>query len=141
MIAPQIRTSTDTPEWVLRADWSSKDALLAFWSAHPPALRAHNPFLQARAEAYTQNFCEQIARLRAQMHDVWEARKRLIDEWTDKCSKLKADDLHGRKYHQLSEEKKERLLALRSQMHMLRSDVRRAVRYIRAIEPKRVSEG
>lgn len=138
MIAQQLRTSTDTPEWVYRADWSSKDALLAFWSAHPPALR--DEFLRARAEAYTKNFCEQIGKLREQMHDLWEARRKLLDEWAEKCSKLKADDLHGRKYRQLSEEKKEKLLALRSRMRVLRGDVRRCIKYLRAIEPKPVPE-
>lgn len=75
MIAQQLRTSTDTPEWVYRADWSSKDALLAFWSAHPPAQR--DPFLDTRAEAYAKNFREEIVKLRGQMHDIWEARTTL----------------------------------------------------------------
>lgn len=137
MIAQQIRTSTDTPEWVHRADWSSKDALLAFWSAHPPALR--NAFLKARAAGAVTHFREQICALRHKQHELWLNREQLIDDAAARIAELpdSDSDVGRRKRKDIQEDAKEHLGALRTEMRVLRADVRRCIKYLRAIEPKK----
>lgn len=135
LIEAPIKESADrTPAWVHRADWSSKDALIAFWSAHPPEIR--DDFLNARAESYTENFWAQIRKQRAEQSKLWHERAALIEATDAKIAEL-PDDLRGRLMRKdIKDEAEDKLLALRARMRVSRSEVRRAVRYLRALQPK-----
>lgn len=126
------------PAWAKRADWSSRNALLAFWSAHPPEMR--NDFLKSRAESYVNNFREQLGKNRAEMSRLWKARKELIESEADKIAKLPADNLAANRQREIREEYAAKLLTLRAEMRVARNEVRRSIKYLRAIEPKKVNQ-
>lgn len=124
------------PAWVRRADWSSNDTLLAFWSAHPPEMR--NEFLNNRAESYVKNFREQLGKHRTEMSSLWQARKQLIESEAGAIAKLPADSFADLRRREIREEHETRLLSLRASMKVERSRVRRCIRYLRAIRPKQI---
>lgn len=127
-----------TPKWVARADWSSGDAGLAFWSAHPPAIR--DEFLIGRAESYAANMRAEIVAQRRRQHELWAARAELIEGNTKRIADLPDDDMGKRRRRHIEEQGKENLLSLRAQMIVSRHEVRQAVRYIRAVQPKPASK-
>lgn len=139
LIDAPVKEKVDrTPEWVQRADWSSRDALIAFWSAHPPARR--DDFLNARAESCAINFWSKIGTHRAAQSKLWQARRELFQWELDKIAALPTNEMSGLKHKEIREEAKARLMGLRAQMIVERSGVRNCLRYLRALQPKRVNQ-
>ena len=126
-----------TPAWVTRADWSENDALLAYWSAHPPAIRGD--FLIGRAEAYAANMRAEIAAQRQQQGKLWKVRGDIIAAYAEKVAAVPDSEHAARKREEARAEGAKKLDSLRSDMNASRREVRRCVRYLRAIHPKVVS--
>lgn len=145
MIAEQIlidalvkQKEDRVPEWVRRADWSSHDTLLAFWSAYPPELR--DDFLKARAESSAANFRAQIIKCRAEQSAIVQARRTLIRVHVKIVAEMTVTPLYRFHRKKLRKELCEELAALRAKMRVSRDEVRRCVRYLRAVQPKKVNQ-
>lgn len=134
--APIKQDGNYTPAWWARADWSSRNALLAYWSAHPPELRKGNAYLEARAESFIANMWAQIKVQRAEQSRLWQARRDLMDWELKKIQELPADSLNGHRHREFRDEAKAKLLALRAQMKVSRAAVRKCIKYLRVIQPK-----
>jgi activating signal cointegrator 1 len=126
------------PKWNARADWSSGDTYLAFWSAHPPDQR--DQFMTGRAEWAVINLREQIGAQRRRQHELWAARRHMIEINKKMIAELPNDDLGKRRRKYIEDHQKEDLLSLRAQMIVSRYEVRRCVRYVRAVQPKPASK-
>lgn len=137
--APEKEKEDRTPAWVRKADWSSNDALLAFWSAHPPTVR--DDFLKARAESYAVNFWAQIMSHRQRQHEIWIERQKLIDWQKKELPEMPGGTVNERaRRKEADDDATSRLLSLRVKMRGCRDDIRRCIRYLRAVTPKQVNQ-
>lgn len=127
-----------TPEWVHRADWSSGDAFLAYWSAHPPERR--DRFLIGHAEGTLINLHDTIRAQRALQHQLWAERAEALRVASDQIADLPDNEMGKRRRKHIEVQCKEHLLSLRAQMIVSRQQLRRCVRYVRAIQMKPVSK-
>lgn len=135
LIDAEVKDKTDrTPEWVARADWSSGDTYLAFWSAYPPEQR--DEFMMGRAEWAVINLRAEIVAQRKLQHELWTERREVIEGNKERIAKLPDDDLGKRRRKYIEDHQKEDLLSLRAQMIVSRHEVRRCIKYVRAVQPK-----
>src|SRR3990172_10603186 len=90
------------PAWSKRADWSSNDALIAFWSAHPTELR--DDFLNARAEFSTLYFQSQLVKHRAEQSALRQERRALIRTHAKIVPQVTVNQLYKLKRRKMREE-------------------------------------